>query len=251
LAAVKPDDWDEDAPRQIPDEDAEKPEGWLDHEPADMPDPGRVPGAPTSTSAACLPMTCNSKSLICMIIQDVSTTSVGRDLRPCNLQLELNTRCQVMCGHLDRRASSAAHGLHVERMCARPCAVRPASIALPRRTRRAGTDEQPRRQEHAEVERARQGETPSMCSYACGCRGAHGRAPRARADSTQPEDWDTEEDGEWEAPSIPNPKCRGAPGCGPWTRPLKPNPAHKGKWSAPLIDNPEYKVCGTERLAPM
>ena len=64
----------------------------------------------------------------------------------------------------------------------------------------------------------------------------------APAESTQPEDWDTEEDGEWEAPSIPNPKCKDAPGCGPWTRPQKPNPAYKGKWSAPLIDNPEYKA---------
>jgi hypothetical protein len=38
-AAVKPDDWDEDAPYEIPDEDAEKPEGWLDDEPAYVPDP--------------------------------------------------------------------------------------------------------------------------------------------------------------------------------------------------------------------
>ncbi len=62
------------------------------------------------------------------------------------------------------------------------------------------------------------------------------------AESTQPEDWDTEEDGEWEAPSIPNPKCKEAPGCGPWTRPLKPNPAFKGKWMAPMIDNPDFKA---------
>ena len=65
---------------------------------------------------------------------------------------------------------------------------------------------------------------------------------RAAAESTQPEDWDTEEDGEWEAPSIPNPKCKDAPGCGAWTRPQKPNPAFKGKWAAPMIDNPEYKA---------
>ena len=39
---MKPEDWDEDAPKQIPDEDAEKPEGWLDDEPADMPDPGET-----------------------------------------------------------------------------------------------------------------------------------------------------------------------------------------------------------------
>ena len=63
-------------------------------------------------------------------------------------------------------------------------------------------------------------------------------------EATQPEDWDEEEDGAWEAPSVPNPKCaadKGAPGCGPWTRPTKPNPAFKGKWIAPLVDNPEYK----------
>ncbi|KAK9831361.1 hypothetical protein WJX81_005717 [Elliptochloris bilobata] len=107
-AAVKPDDWDEDAPKMIPDEDAEKPAGWLDDEPADMPDP----------------------------------------------------------------------------------------------------------------------------------------------ESTQPEDWDTEEDGDWEAPSIPNLKCKAAPGCGPWTRPLKPNPEFKGKWSAALIDNPDYKGPWAPRKIP-
>ena len=69
----------------------------------------------------------------------------------------------------------------------------------------------------------------------------------ARAESTQPDDWDTEEDGEWEAPSIPNPKCSAAPGCGPWTRPLMPNPAFKGKWAAPLVDNPEYKARAGQR----
>ena len=36
----KPDDWDEDAPYEIPDEDAIKPEGWLDDEPEFIPDPG-------------------------------------------------------------------------------------------------------------------------------------------------------------------------------------------------------------------
>ena len=62
-------------------------------------------------------------------------------------------------------------------------------------------------------------------------------------EASQPEDWDEEEDGAWEAPSVPNPKCASdkAPGCGPWTRPTKPNPAFKGKWTAPLVDNPEYK----------
>lgn len=41
---------------------------------------------------------------------------------------------------------------------------------------------------------------------------------------------------------MPNPKCAEGPGCGDWTRPMKPNPDYKGKWTAPLIDNPEYKV---------
>uniref|UniRef100_A0A8R7TC91 Calreticulin n=1 Tax=Triticum urartu TaxID=4572 RepID=A0A8R7TC91_TRIUA len=38
-----------------------------------------------------------------------------------------------------------------------------------------------------------------------------------------------------------NPKCKKAPGCGKWKKPMKDNPAYKGKWHAPLIDNPNYK----------
>lgn len=41
-------------------------------------------------------------------------------------------------------------------------------------------------------------------------------------DATQPEDWDEEEDGEWEAPTIPNPD-------------------YKGEWKPKMIDNPDYK----------
>ena len=37
---MQPDDWDEDAPYEIPDEDAVKPEGWLDDEPEFIDDPG-------------------------------------------------------------------------------------------------------------------------------------------------------------------------------------------------------------------
>lgn len=37
--AVKPDDWDEDAPAKITDPDAVKPEGWLDEGPEYIPDP--------------------------------------------------------------------------------------------------------------------------------------------------------------------------------------------------------------------
>jgi hypothetical protein len=54
---------------------------------------------------------------------------------------------------------------------------------------------------------------------------------------------DDEIDGVWEAPSIDNPLCKDAPGCGEWTAPLIPNPAYKGPWRAPLIDNPNYRVC--------
>jgi len=38
--SVQPADWDEDAPFEIPDEDAVKPGGWLDDEPLSIPDPG-------------------------------------------------------------------------------------------------------------------------------------------------------------------------------------------------------------------
>ena len=43
----------------------------------------------------------------------------------------------------------------------------------------------------------------------------------AAAEASKPEDWDDEEDGEWEAPRIANPKCKEAPGCGEWKRPTK------------------------------
>ncbi|GME71613.1 unnamed protein product [Ambrosiozyma monospora] len=56
----------------------------------------------------------------------------------------------------------------------------------------------------------------------------------------KPEFWDDEEDGKWEAPTIPNPACE-EHGCGEWTAPTIKNPAYKGKWLAPLIDNPAYK----------
>jgi calnexin len=60
-------------------------------------------------------------------------------------------------------------------------------------------------------------------------------------EAIKPEEWDDEEDGEWVAPTIPNPKCEDAAGCGPWTAPMIRNPTYKGKWTAPLIDNPLYK----------
>ncbi|TVU44287.1 hypothetical protein EJB05_03723 [Eragrostis curvula] len=55
-------------------------------------------------------------------------------------------------------------------------------------------------------------------------------------DAKKPEDWDDEEDGEWTAPTIPNPEYKG-----PWKQKKMKNPDYKGKWKAPLIDNPEYK----------
>jgi len=58
--------------------------------------------------------------------------------------------------------------------------------------------------------------------------------------AAMPQDWDESEDGEWEAPQIPNPACK-AVGCGEWKPPSIANPAYKGKWTAPLIDNPAYK----------
>jgi calnexin len=58
--------------------------------------------------------------------------------------------------------------------------------------------------------------------------------------AAMPQDWDEAEDGEWEAPQIPNPKCK-AVGCGVWKAPSIANPEYKGKWTAPLISNPDYK----------
>ncbi|KAJ8612505.1 hypothetical protein CTAYLR_003691 [Chrysophaeum taylorii] len=68
--------------------------------------------------------------------------------------------------------------------------------------------------------------------------------PEAR----RPPDWDDEEDGEWEAPTVPNPKCD--VGCGEWERPLVDNPAYKGKWKPPKIDNPAYKGKWAPRKIP-
>merc|ERR1711915_927862 len=55
-------------------------------------------------------------------------------------------------------------------------------------------------------------------------------------DATKPEDWDDEEDGEWKAPTIPNPEYKG-----PWKPKKIKNPKYKGKWVAPMIDNPDFK----------
>jgi hypothetical protein len=37
-------------------------------------------------------------------------------------------------------------------------------------------------------------------------------------DAEKPEEWDDEEDGDWIAPSVSNPLCEEAPGCGPWSQ---------------------------------
>jgi hypothetical protein len=38
------------------------------------------------------------------------------------------------------------------------------------------------------------------------------------SDAEKPEEWDDEEDGDWIAPTVHNPKCEEAPGCGEWKR---------------------------------
>ena len=57
----------------------------------------------------------------------------------------------------------------------------------------------------------------------------------ADPEASQPDDWDTEEDGEWEAPQVPNPEYKG-----PWVQPMKPNPEYKGEWAPKQIDNEAY-----------
>jgi calreticulin len=54
-------------------------------------------------------------------------------------------------------------------------------------------------------------------------------------EAEKPDDWDDEEDGEWEAPTLPNPEWKGE-----WKPKKIPNPAYKGKWVHPEIPNPAY-----------
>ena len=65
---------------------------------------------------------------------------------------------------------------------------------------------------------------------------------RQRRPVDREEDEDDEEDGDWVAPTVPNPKCADVSGCGPWTKPMMKNPDYKGKWTAPFIDNPAYNT---------
>ena len=53
----------------------------------------------------------------------------------------------------------------------------------------------------------------------------------------KPEDWDDEDDGEWEAPMIPNPEYKGE-----WSPRMIPNPDYKGEWSPRMIPNPAYEA---------
>lgn len=52
----------------------------------------------------------------------------------------------------------------------------------------------------------------------------------------KPEDWDDEDDGEWEAPMIPNPDYKGE-----WTPRMIDNPEYKGEWAPRMIPNPAYE----------
>merc|ERR1711916_177037 len=53
---------------------------------------------------------------------------------------------------------------------------------------------------------------------------------------SKPDDWDDEEDGEWESPTIDNPDYKG-----PWKPKMIDNPEYKGEWEHPMIPNPDYK----------
>jgi len=55
-------------------------------------------------------------------------------------------------------------------------------------------------------------------------------------EASKPDDWDDEDDGEWEAPMIDNPKFKGE-----WKAKQIDNPKYKGEWVHPEIDNPDFK----------
>jgi calreticulin len=59
-------------------------------------------------------------------------------------------------------------------------------------------------------------------------------------DASKPDDWDTDADGEWEAPMIDNPEYKG-----PWKAKQIDNPDYKGPWVHPEIDNPDYEADDT------
>jgi calnexin len=66
----------------------------------------------------------------------------------------------------------------------------------------------------------------------------------------KPEAWDEDEDGEWVAPMIDNPKCLAVSGCGEWNPKLILNPNYKGPWVHPTIANPAYKGPWKPKLIP-
>lgn len=53
----------------------------------------------------------------------------------------------------------------------------------------------------------------------------------------KPDDWDDEDDGEWEAPMIPNPEYKGE-----WAPRMIDNPEYKGEWEPRMIPNPAYEA---------
>jgi calreticulin len=55
------------------------------------------------------------------------------------------------------------------------------------------------------------------------------------SEAAKPDDWDDEEDGEYEAPMIPNPDYKG-----PWRAKMIENPDYKGEWEHPKIANPDF-----------
>merc|ERR1711937_836844 len=57
----------------------------------------------------------------------------------------------------------------------------------------------------------------------------------ADPEAKQPDDWDEEDDGEWEAPMIANPDYKG-----PWSAKRIKNPAFKGVWKPRQVPNPKY-----------
>lgn len=59
--------------------------------------------------------------------------------------------------------------------------------------------------------------------------------------ATKPTDWDDELFGEWEPPTIKNPKCWGQiVGCEEFVPLIKKNPLYKGKYKPRMIPNPNY-----------
>lgn len=57
----------------------------------------------------------------------------------------------------------------------------------------------------------------------------------ADPNAEKPDDWEDEDDGEWEAPTVPNPAYKGE-----WKPKQIPNPEYKGPWVHPQVPNPEY-----------